>query len=677
MLDKCRVGEFLVDFERNQIIGPSNDMTTLEPKIMDLLRCLTEHEGEVVSQERIFQHVWKDTTFSPSTIQRGIALLRKAFAENAKTPSYIKTYPKRGYSLIAEVKSVDSSSPSKAASRKTHVWVSVMAFFAILVGSYFWFTQPDIKTEFHQRTILTKGESNEYEAQVHPQGEYRLFLRDKPDGTGNNIWLTRLSDSREFQLTDSKDDHHAGIVWSPDGQHIAFVKKNARSDIVGYISLDTISLSASIQTELHSFASRTVLGHRFQWSANNKLYLLNIPFPEETHLLRMDIATGTYTTLLKSSGKELIQNIALSPNQQVLAFTKSVNQNRYEVHLLDLNSDKTTKLTTLDNQIFGITWHPAGKHLLASNKSVLKLIDLTGNTEEISSINSNIIDATYSPDGQAILMQTVDMDVDILYSETPFAEQKVMIDSEAMDIIPIFSPDESQILYLSNRNGKQQIFVATLDGQSRLIFDNPESLELFGSEWSPDGREIVTATKDALHFIDLASGEVRSSPHGQQPFYIKGWYKHSPALLVSYYENKQFSPAKFNYETWQFEVLDRSVETQRCFYITLNESDHVLLSDGSRIFKLGDKATPEVIWQSERNHVNGFTHWQNHLFVVQNKTNNVDSVILTKVDLEQTSEQVFYQYDANDFKVVNASRDHSKLLMHSMPKMTRRVLRLE
>ena len=51
---------------------------------MDVLHTLNLNKGEVVSQEVIFAKVWPNATYNPSSVQRCIALLRKALQEDAK-----------------------------------------------------------------------------------------------------------------------------------------------------------------------------------------------------------------------------------------------------------------------------------------------------------------------------------------------------------------------------------------------------------------------------------------------------------------------------------------------------------------------------------------------------------------------------------------------------------------
>src|ERR1700751_4478946 len=75
----------------------------LEPKAMQLLMCLAERAGEVVSVEELLDHVWKDVVVSPDSVYAAVAALRRTLGDDPKTPRYIANVVRRGYRLIAPV----------------------------------------------------------------------------------------------------------------------------------------------------------------------------------------------------------------------------------------------------------------------------------------------------------------------------------------------------------------------------------------------------------------------------------------------------------------------------------------------------------------------------------------------------------------------------------------------
>ena len=78
---------------------------------MDVLLCLVDHAGEVVSKNDLLDAVWQTEFVSDNTLQGRIAELREALGDDAQNPTYIETIRKRGYRLIAEVGSPTHSDP--------------------------------------------------------------------------------------------------------------------------------------------------------------------------------------------------------------------------------------------------------------------------------------------------------------------------------------------------------------------------------------------------------------------------------------------------------------------------------------------------------------------------------------------------------------------------------------
>lgn len=103
MTQQYWVGEVLVDLSRNQI-NYNDEFQTLQPKALDVLTCLAKHQGQVVSQDDLFDTIWGGTIVSPNTLQRCIAQLRKALGDDSKQQKVIRTHAKKGYSLESPVR---------------------------------------------------------------------------------------------------------------------------------------------------------------------------------------------------------------------------------------------------------------------------------------------------------------------------------------------------------------------------------------------------------------------------------------------------------------------------------------------------------------------------------------------------------------------------------------------
>ena len=97
-----RVAEWAVEPQLNNL-ERNGQTVRLEPKVMQVLVCLAEHQGELVTKEQLMRAVWADTFVTDDVLTRCISELRKALNDDPKQPRFIETIPKGGYRLIAHV----------------------------------------------------------------------------------------------------------------------------------------------------------------------------------------------------------------------------------------------------------------------------------------------------------------------------------------------------------------------------------------------------------------------------------------------------------------------------------------------------------------------------------------------------------------------------------------------
>ena len=136
-MNKFRVGEFFIESELNSITG-SEQSIRVEPKVMQVLLCLVDHAGEVVTKEQLIRTVWADTFVTDDVLTRSISELRKVFRDQSKEPRYIQTIPRSGYRLIAKIEKADAPHPKPKDTNKrvfvaTALLISLGAIVAILL----------------------------------------------------------------------------------------------------------------------------------------------------------------------------------------------------------------------------------------------------------------------------------------------------------------------------------------------------------------------------------------------------------------------------------------------------------------------------------------------------------------------------------------------------------------
>ncbi len=97
-----RIGAWRVDARLDEI-SKDGKAVKLERREMQLLMCLAEHAGQVLSVEQLLDHVWAGVVVSQGSVYQAVASLRRLLGDDAKEPAYISNVPRRGYRLVASV----------------------------------------------------------------------------------------------------------------------------------------------------------------------------------------------------------------------------------------------------------------------------------------------------------------------------------------------------------------------------------------------------------------------------------------------------------------------------------------------------------------------------------------------------------------------------------------------
>ena len=103
-----RVGHFLVDPMRREV-SRDGTRSVINPKDLEVLRELARRPGQVISKKALMAAVWGDQIVGDHALTNAIHQLRKAFSDDPKEPSVIRTVHRRGYELVAPITSVPPS----------------------------------------------------------------------------------------------------------------------------------------------------------------------------------------------------------------------------------------------------------------------------------------------------------------------------------------------------------------------------------------------------------------------------------------------------------------------------------------------------------------------------------------------------------------------------------------
>ncbi|MGO2127789.1 MAG: winged helix-turn-helix domain-containing protein [Pseudoalteromonas prydzensis] len=665
-MGQFRIGRFAVDASRGKV-SSAEGVQIVEPKVMAVLQFLYSHRGNVVSQEDIFAAVWPNSVFSPSNVQRSIALLRKALKEDSKKPQYIITHPKRGYCL-------ELNEEENSQTVKWPLLVFIAVTIVCLVGCWFAFATQAVKTDFSVLVPVTSHEENEsYQSQSH-NGKYLAFVRG--DEGHQQIWLKELTTGKEVPLSENPSTYY-GLGWSPDDRALAFINKQNNTSQLAYFNLDLINLTSLNYAKVIEFEEYVITSQQVQWTNSNQIYFIERRKADNaTQLSLVSLETKQKQVIKPSVGQDWLLLHALSPDQTQLALGYEAGQNQYRIELLTLADASTTTIATVEDGILGLSWHPNGEHLLLSKRNNLLLIDRLGNSTDIAFNNYQIIrDAAFTPSGEEILMELVNIDVDIIRATNTAPQQyEKLVDTSSVDFLPVFSPDSSRFVFESHRFGLKQLFLYD-KGTQTLIFANPNNEELFGVIWSKNGDEVITASKDKLFRIDLNNGGYQVIPHPHHSFYLREKFNNEDAILVSYRaeDGVTFHPAKLDLQTLSLTSFSGSGERLTCYAMALDKHDQIYFSNNQQVFRLDQGGNLETLWHTDDKDIIGLAVDQQTLTVTLEQH---DGYEINTMDL--SGRNVKKRFIANNAgnMLINASHDNKQFLYLTKPKRKRTLVRL-
>ena len=138
---KRQFGDFEFDTSSREL-RRHGQVVKLQAQPAQVLALLIEHAGEVVSRDAIRDAVWGQDTFVDfdKGLNFAIAQVRAALGDSADSPTFIKTFPKRGYQFVGSDTS-DTSEVSDTSGTQRMVWIAI-AIAIVAVATWFFTMRP-------------------------------------------------------------------------------------------------------------------------------------------------------------------------------------------------------------------------------------------------------------------------------------------------------------------------------------------------------------------------------------------------------------------------------------------------------------------------------------------------------------------------------------------------------
>lgn len=546
------IGNWLIEPRRNQVTGDGPPVR-ISPKFMQVLVCLAEARGAVVTRDELLDRVWPDTVVGEAVLTRAISELRKVFADVPQAPQFIETIPKTGYRLVASVTETtalphgDSQwqgdsvgvaevvfSPGTVAQAQqptTTRWVwpiSVGVLVAIgalaLTSGVFSRTPanpPPTRVSMQARP-LTSYIGKEFDPALSPDGHRLAFSWYQPEAENTDLYVRDVEGNGLTQLT----DHPAFdgfATWSPDGRFIAFIRSEDGKKRNSIYTLPSTGGPEQKLVDLTMTAWSDAMG--LSWSPDGKwLVYSDLPRPgEASQIYLLSMETQERTPLTYPTGYQSDGSPRFSPDGRFVAFTRTSGSDGEPTGGLDIfvvptEGGEPRQITSGGFEIEGLDWAASGERILFASRGNLWKVGIQGESPEwMSAMGIEIRQPTIAREGGRMVYAQYSFEVNIWRMGLTEANPKVddadrIIASTRIDSDPRISPDGSRIAFISDRDGTCGIWTSNQDGTqpTQLTPLDKGCWEVMLLRWSPDSRHIAYVSfqqgQGDIYVVNTASG---------------------------------------------------------------------------------------------------------------------------------------------------------------------------
>lgn len=542
------VGSYRVDVRTRRITGENRE-TRVEPRVMQVLQCLAERSGEVVSKEEFMEEVWGDTVVTDDALLRCISALRKAFDDDARSPEYIETIRSQGYRLIAPVRERTPSPKREESSSSTRVaipevlsppagswqgWALALAAVALAAASALtWASRSSSPPAEPLRAVpLTSQPGEEVDPALSPGGERVVFARRAPSGTSFDLYLKERGRELPRRLTSSPTDERRP-TFSPDGRRVAFVREDGAETRIA-----VVPVGGGPTRHVKTLQTRDV--QKLAWSPDGGALVFSAheaPYePFSLFLFSLETLDVRKLTTPPADARGDFAP-AFSPDGERLAFMRSPVSHIADVFTMPVQradgstdgstdgSNSNARRLTRDNaDITGLDWTPSGEAVVftSDRAGAYGLWQVTaegGTLRWVATTQSGALHRPAMAEGQRSLVYVRRSDETNLWKQslTDSTDDSTtavpVVASTRHDTDPALSPDGRRLAFVSDRTGSDQLWTADTSGAHPTRLTDFEGHVTTSPQWSPEGRRIAFDTRQEgsadIYVVGAGGGEPR------------------------------------------------------------------------------------------------------------------------------------------------------------------------
>lgn len=544
LCSKFRLNDWILDPQRLTLLRGTEEVR-LESRVMQVLLCLIQHADQVVSREMLINEVWCGGTVSDNAINRIIGLLRQSFGDNAKSPQFIRTVPKKGYVLIADVAKVSALHsapvtattepanipspspfpayelthqpvPSTHFSRRYLAWGLLLLTGSAWLASWLW-QQPSEATilptvsDIMQVRPITFFEGQEIDPALSNDGRKLAFAHRE---LNDNNWRIRILSVDEQSYRDIEPSMGGNMrypAWSDDDNFLAYLNWGSDAGCQLVVLAMTPPDSPPRTFACHSATQSSSIA----WApSGNALYYVDADDEASyKRIYRLNLIDGRREQLSQPHvAGQGDYAIALAPDGKKMAVLRSIDWFNTQMLLFDLVTGEWRNIVEVGYPLRSVAWSADGDAVIYRGEAgqlyrlALNPRQLTRITSVVSEINSPASNAK----GELTAVSGELFEEELWRWSAPYSQQpQRWVYSSRRDFSPALSHDGSTLAFVSNRSGLPQLWLKRQNGQELQLTQLTSFSHINELSFSIDNQMIAGTLNRRAFVFNLALNQLQ------------------------------------------------------------------------------------------------------------------------------------------------------------------------
>ena len=544
-----RIGKFIFDYQRAELVTVT-DVKKVEPQVNELLRLFINSNGELVSRELIIDTLWPNRVITDDAFRAVIKKLRKALGDNAKSPTYIRTLPTKGFVLIVEVEKVNPSSVKRILDAK--ILLPIVVALSMLVIAI-WYSslsqQANIKLE-----SLTSLNGSEVSPSYNHNIETLVFSHRSNKDDYLRLFVKSLKDNSITRLT-FDDANYANAHFSSNGNKIAFTRSTPyESSIV----IADFSLEKGLEHQIR--LPEKVIKQRYlqAWASNGDgLYLSDMKQPGTAQgIWYFDIETKSLKSVTSPSNKGGGDYFSReSHNGRWLAVLRNTGTKNTELLIQHLASGELTHIYKLPLIYNHLVWQKDDTRIkLSSFLGDYAQYNLNSQQFDKFTLSSEYVNNFFYSCGKRCVFarQHNGNYLELAKTPNPFLENNhsAQVSYKHLEFIgaeklPLFANNSEKIYFATQRQQEKQIAVL-IDNSIEVIHRFAKNSEISTLQLNSKESKLAGIVDGRLFLLDLSSESLEFLSTDFEQIDSIYWHEKDDYLYFSRIEYAQ--PVLYRYD---------------------------------------------------------------------------------------------------------------------------------